>query len=188
MVRGINRAVGAWALVASIVATSALGWGCASTGLTGHGFRHHDHGYWLPHPQAIEGWSWRIIDVDDAQLAYRGNRDAYMAVDSTCEASERDPAILGRQLLVGIANRNRVESDSFPFAGGQAYSQLVEADGEAARVVRTRTVTVVRDECVIDFVLAVAEGHPEVEASFEKWWRGFTPDASPSDALAEAAP
>ncbi len=184
--RGINRAVGLRALVAGIVATSALGWGCTTSGLSRDGFRHRDHGYSLPHPDAIEGWSWRVLKLDEAQLAYRGNGDAYMAVDSHCGAVERDPAALGRQLLVGIENRKRIESDSFSFADGQAYAQLVEADDAEGRVVRTRTVTLVREECVIDFVLAVEPGHPEVEESFEQWWRGFAPHEQVGDALAEA--
>jgi len=133
-----------------------------------------------------------LVSVADAQVAYRSGRQAYMALDSRCDEQDADPAVLGRQLLVGIANRVRLESEEFAFADGRAYAQWVEAEDEEGRRVRTRTVTLVRADCVIDWLLVVEPGHPELEAGFDAWWRGFQPgrsaDRENGDALAEATP
>lgn len=186
--RGFRRHV-AWIAFAAAFVPS-----CASTTqLDDQGFRHGDHGYRQPHPADVDGVRWHVIDVVDAHVAYRGSGDAFMALDSRCANEEPDPAVLGRQLLVGIDNRHRLESDSFAFAGGRAYAQLVETNDEAGGVVRTRTVTLVRGGCVIDWVLAVEAGNPAVESAFERWWRGFEPKSGsdevvPGDALVEAAP
>ncbi len=199
--RVFNRASATRAPRAGIAALAALatfGSACASSGLGPDGFRHHGHGYSLPHPSDPPGTRWQVTEVDDAKVAYRSDGEAFMALDSRCNdegAKPEDPAVLARQLLVGIANRTRIESDAFEFAGGRAYAQVVDSKDERGEVVRTRTVTLVRGHCVIDWVLVFETGeagHPEIEASFEAWWRGFEPrfdlEPPPSEELAEVTP
>ncbi|MCP5045456.1 MAG: hypothetical protein GY944_30880 [bacterium] len=182
--RGVRAAAWGWLIFAPAML------GCASTAVTGKGYRDAEHGYSLPHPASAQGVAWQPVSVDDAAVAYRGPDAAYMALTSRCEQPEQvDPAVLARQLLVGIENRVRVESEAFEFAGGRAFAQVFEA-GEGDDVLRTRTVTLVRGDCVIDWVLAVRAGNLAVEESFELWWRGFEPDTAPETetGVAEAAP
>ena len=188
-----SRALVAWAAVLGLLVPLAAG--CASRGLTDEGFRHRDHGYRLPHPPAAEGVRWRVVSVEDAHVAYVSADDAYMAHDSRCNEPDDDPAVLGRQLLVGLGTRERIESNDFDFAGGRAFSQLVEAVDETGERVRTRTVTLVRAGCVFDWLLVAAPDHPAHEADFEAWWRSFDPSNGPgpkdqasNEALAEAMP
>ena len=164
-----------WLLLAILLPACASSGGGAAT----ERFRHGEHGYSLAPPVAVEDVAWRSVDLADAAVAYRGPNAAWMALSSNCtQAKHEDPATLGRQLLVGISDRERLESESFDFADGQAFRQLVESRGPGRRV-RTRTVTLVRGDCVLDWVLAVPVGQPAVEQSFESWWRGLEFEAVP---------
>ena len=167
--------------------------GCASMGDGRGRYEHPEWGYSVPYPNQVaasEGNAWRKVRVEDADLAFRGPNDAFMALSSHCDESEDDPAVLGSQLLVGLQNRTRVASERFEFAGGHVFSQIVEAtQGDVA--VRTKTITLVRGGCVVDWVLAALDSLPDLPdaiETFDSWWRGFDPGSMPGsvDGLAEA--
>lgn len=155
-------------------------------------FEHAERGYSVPYPQSLTTTAkpaWRQLKVKDADLAFGGPRDAFMAITSHCDEPNADPAVLGRQLLVGLKNRSSVSSETFEFAGGQAFSQIVEST-EDDSAVRTKTVTLVRGGCVVDWVLTVPGPLADAEAVFDEWWQGFDPGSmpGPTDDVSEASP
>lgn len=166
--------------------------GCANTVGRSERFEHAELGYSVPYPQQVDpsqASAWREVRVKDADIAFRGPSDAFVAISSRCDESQTDPAVLGRQLLIGLQNRTRLASERFEFAGGLAYSQVVEAS-EGDHLIRTKTVTLVRGGCVVDWVLVATGFPPEVEETFDSWWQGFDPGAMPGSAEgpAEIAP
>lgn len=181
-----------WSIVVGIICLAGGLAGCAGSGGNSLRLEHSDLGYSIPNPGHVESTEqavWQFVDVKNADFAYRGPGDSMMAISSRCAESQTDPAVLGRQLLIGLPDRTRLSSERFDFAGGHAYSQIVKS-GKDADSVRTKTVTLVRAGCVIDWVLAAAEYSAQVEAAFDLWWRGFDPGAMPAPAASagEAGP
>ncbi len=177
-------AFGALLLTVSITA-------CVSARGEGGRYLHRESGYSLPDPNQLGDSAkrvWRKVQVAEADFAFRGPNEAYMAISSHCDESGTDPAALGAQLLVGLSDRTRVEQERFAFAGGDAFLQSVEATQDDIPV-RARTITWVRGGCVVDWVLVTAGSFPDVEETFDSWWRGFDPGSMPaaSHRRAEAA-
>lgn len=193
---------GGWSVVIGILCTAVELAGCASAGGGLERFEHRKLGYSIPYPERLDPSTdavWKRLRVEHADLAYRGPGDAMIAISSRCDDSQTDPVLLGRQLLIGLRNRTRLQSERFEFAGGHAFSQVVKAR-EAGVPVRTKTVTWVRGGCVIDWVLAAPDFLPGLEATFDLWWQGFdpgrisggvpsaTPVHAPPEDLQEAGP
>lgn len=162
--------------------------GCAGTPASWTRFEHAEWGYSVPYPSSLAKVVWRELRIDDADLAFRGPKDAVMAISSHCEERIADPVILAKQLLVGLGKRTSVTSERFEFAGGRAFSQVVDSSAEETAV-RTKTVTLVRGGCVVDWVLTAKGSLAEnVEASFDAWWRGFDPGSMPRSVTADPTP
>ena len=83
-----------------------------------------------------------------------------------------------------------IANEAFAFAGGQAFRQRVESEDEDGMVIFTRTVTLVREGCVVDWMLVESLAVPEVVSSFDRWWRAFMPGEMPksSSDVAEVTP
>jgi hypothetical protein len=165
--------------------------GCVGTVDHRTRFEHPEWGFSVPYPQsfvAAPEITWRKLRVKDADLAFRGPNDTFMAISSQCQEQNGDPAVLGRQLLVGVPNRSAVSRERFEFAGGLAFSQVVNSIQDDASV-QTKTVTLVRGDCVVDWVLAAPGSIAEVETVFDLWWRGFDPGSMPraGEEIAEIA-
>ncbi len=167
------------------------GVGCTNLGLVDGIFTHPDLGYTIPGPNGLAGDEapvWRAMDVKKTDLAFRGPGDAYLALSSHCEEAVTDPVILARQLLVGLKQRERVSSERFEFAGGQAFRQTIESTQDDTPL-RTRTVTLVRADCVVDWVLVAKKETQGLDSTFDLWWQSFDPGAMPGlKPVAEEAP
>ncbi len=183
---------GGWSVVVGISCLAGVLAGCASTGGSSERFEHAKLGYSIPYPERMDPSqqaAWQRLKIKDADLAYRGPGDSMMAISSRCNEKQTDPVVLGRQLLIGLHNRTRLTSARFEFAGGHAFSQVVRSrEGDVS--VRTKTVTLVRGGCVIDWVLAAPDLPPALEETFDRWWREFDPGAMPGSAedLGEEGP
>lgn len=167
---------------------------CASSGFKSGVYTHPTIGYSIPDPNRLvddeEDAVWVRTSIKQADLAYRDASDTFIAVSSHCEETESRPAVLGRQLLVGLKNRELVSKEEFEFAGGAAFRQTVESKSDTGDVIRTRTVTLVRAGCVVDWVMVAKGVDPQADTTFDQWWQAFEPGgmSSPSPALAEVTP
>jgi hypothetical protein len=150
-------------------------------------------GYSIPDPNAHDeavGPRWSRTSIKGTDLAYRGPDHAFLALSSHCDEDESRPNVLGRQLLVGLKNRRMISNEAFEFADGQAFRQSVESKDEDGDVIFMQTVTLVREGCVVDWMLVENRAVPEVVSSFDRWWRAFMPGEMPkaSSDLPEVTP
>ena len=96
---------------------------------------------------------WRRVDVKHADIAFRGPKRDFVSVISDCDAeTARRPHRLASGLLVGVENRRKVDAGVLDASSGEGWYQVYEArfDGQPVRI---KTVTMVRGECVLDWVL-----------------------------------
>lgn len=162
---------------------------CASTGIESGVYTHPEIGYSIPEPDRVADEAspaWRRTRVEGTDIAYRAPDESYLAVSSHCDEKEVRPGVLARQLLVGLKNRELTMRKEFEFAGGRAFAQRVESTDEAGRVIHTRTITLVRGGCVVDWVLVTRNLDTSVAGSFESWWQAFDPGEMPAADLETA--
>ena len=111
---------------------------------------------------------WERFDLDGALLAYRRDARETLSLQARCGRPVAEPAIMARQLLIGIPERTLREGGPREIAGRSGWLQTFDArlDG---RMVRIKTMTLVSGGCAYDLVL-VAEGDSEpAERVFDAW-------------------
>lgn len=182
----------AWGTVSVCVFVAFAAVSCAGSGFKHGIYTQPEVGYSIPDPNRLapaqaesEAKAWSRTSIRGADLAYHGPHDAYMALSSHCDEDETRPALLARQLLVGLEKRKRLSAEEFEFAGGQAFRQSIQSLDESGEALRTRTVTLVRGGCVVDWVMVVPGSVPEVEETFDRWWQAFDPGTMPGAVVTE---
>lgn len=145
--------------------------------------RHKSLGYSIAHPGASSR-NWERIEVDGADLSYRGApagefARASISLISQCGRPMARPELLARQLLIGTSERSVEAAGPIDVNGSAGWFQIFETrlDGVSVRV---KTVTVVESDCSFDFVLTAPSLPAALEAAFDRWWRSFRnagPDA-----------
>ncbi len=160
------------------------------------GFVHRELGYRIDAP-AGPGGPWRRIDLEGADLAFRGG-DGEGPVSFSLLSRCRDPwpdvepAILARHLLIGSPRRELLAAGPGEVAGRPAWIQVLRTTGEGGRPAAFKSVTARLGDCVFDWIL-VASGEGampggELERSFDAWWESFRFDrAGPSVAPSQSA-
>jgi hypothetical protein len=134
------------------------------------GWRSLRDGYWIGSP----GPEWRRVELDGAALAFRQGDQGSLSLQARCGRPLADPAILARQLVIGIPERTLREAAPSSVAGLPAWTQTFDArlDG---RTLRTKSVTLVAGACAYDLVLVAGEDFGPSERSFDAWVRSFSP-------------
>lgn len=157
---------------------------CASDWVAASGrLRHPEWTVSLADAAAL-GPGWERIEVEGAELAYRGPDGAVMSYLRECgSARERSPRLEARQLLLGLEARDVREEGALELAGAPAWRQRVAARDED-RAAYLTTVTRVAGACREDFVLATPEPSEAAAAVFGRWWRSYR---AGEDAAAVAA-
>ena len=144
-------------------------------------YRNRELGYTIPYPASGpdgEAPRWKRVRVDDVDLAFRARDESHLAIKSRCDVGPRDPKLLARQLLVGLKDRKRQRVEVLEFAGGEVFTQVVDALVDD-RPVHAKTVTWLRGGCVVDWYLVTANPLALLEPIFDSWWRGFDPGEIP---------
>ncbi len=140
-------------------------------------YRHRRLGYTIAAPD--ERWS--RIDVEGSVLAFRAPDGATMSMLTRCQKSDAVAAVLARQLLIGVEDRTLRQAGPVLIAGRNGWGQLFEVRN-GTRTARLKTITVVVDQCVVDWVLVGTSDFGVVERSFDAWWSTFQLPASSADA------
>ncbi len=170
-VRGV--VVGGGAVLLAALGLAA----CASSGLklgSDGRYRSKDLGYAIDAPRFAEPDEWRKVKVDDTDLAWRTDDGRSMSLASSCRRTRAKPALLARQLLIGVPRDDIVSAHPVALRGDPGWAQVVDTGGEDHSI-RIQTVTVVGGGCVYDWVL-VGHAGPRFEASvdtFDRWWSSF---------------
>jgi hypothetical protein len=147
------------------------------------GFRHRQHGYAFGTPGG-PGNHWERTEVDDALIAFQRPGPQTMIVQSRCGQPVADVAIMARQLLIGVSPRALRQAGPVLVDGRDGWTQTFDTlrDGDGVRV---KTVTLVADRCVLDWILSAAGSREfeEAERAFDAWWQAFRiePRAGPAE-------
>jgi hypothetical protein len=159
----------------------ALTLGCAGDLVTVEGgFRHRQHGYSFGAP----GGSWERTEVEGALIAFQRPGPQTMSVQSRCGQPVADVAIMARELVIGVSPRVLRQAGPVLFNARNAWTQTFDTL-QGGVGVRVKTVTLVVDRCVLDWILAVAGSRPfeDAERAFDAWWQAFrlAPEAGPAE-------
>ena len=154
--------------VAIIGAVVALG--CASDLVaTDGGWRHQQHGYSIGTPDASRGW--QRAQVEGALLAFRRAGTDTMSLQSRCRGAVAGASVMARHLLIGVPDRELESAGPVEVAGLDGWSQtFVSGDAPSVRI---KTITVVRGDCTVDWVLASTGDFATAETDFDAWWQSF---------------
>jgi hypothetical protein len=148
--------------------------GCAGDLALGEeGYRHRRHGYTVGVPEPV----WERVSIDGATLAFRRGRET-MSLQSRCGRPVATPAIMARQLVIGIGDRELHRAGPVTVDGREGWAQTFDARAEGGSV-RVKTVTLVAGRCTFDWTLAGSADFAGAERSFDAWWQSFrlTPGA-----------
>ncbi len=166
---------------------------CASTGLPiGADGRYYneERGYSIDAPRLDDATAWRMVSLDDTDLAWRTEDGRSMSLSSSCKRTRARPALLARQLLIGVPRDAILSAHPVALRGDPGWAQTVETGADSAAI-RIKTVTVVGGGCVYDWVLVAAAG-PRFDESlpvFDDWWTSFErPRASEEEDAVQEEP
>jgi hypothetical protein len=153
--------------------------GCASDlKRTETGFRNPRHGYSIGVPGRAAGEPWERIEIKGAWVAFRRPGPETMSLQSRCGKPVAHPAIMARNLVVGIGERELVQAGPVIVAGTNAWIQTFDTrPGDAT--IRVTTVTAVIDGCAFDWTLVTLGESPSANHAFEAWWGTFALDPDP---------
>jgi hypothetical protein len=149
--------------------------GCASNlARTEDGYRHTGHHYTIGAPRGF-GAPWERIEVEGAWIAFRRPGPQTVSMQSHCGRPVAHPAIMARNLVLGVRERTLRQAGPVAVAGRSGWSQTFDtrSDGVAVRV---KTVTVVIDGCTYDWTLAAVGDFAPAERAFDAWWGTFRID------------
>ena len=150
--------------------------GCASGSivLTEDGYRNTRHRYTIGAPRG-PGPAWEQIEIEGAWIAFRRPGPQTLSLQSRCGRPVAHPAVMARNLVVGIRGRELRQAGPGVVAGRGGWSQTFDtrADGVTVRV---KTVTVVIAGCTYDWTLAAVGEFAAAERSFDAWWGSFQLD------------
>ena len=160
----------AFALLAVVVVA-----GCASSPkLTETGYRNARHGYSIGVPGG-PGPAWARVEIEGAWIAFRRPGPETISLQSRCGKPTAHPAIMARNLVVGVGERDLVQAGPVIVAGTNGWIQTFDTRPGEVRV-RITTVTAVIGECTFDWTLATVGESPYASRAFETWWGTFELD------------
>lgn len=166
-----RKRVGVLALV------GVLGAGCAGPlKEEPGGWRHTRQAWTIGRPDGA-GAPWERVEVDGALLAFRRPDGEVMSMQSRCNRPIASVDVMARHLLIGVRDRDLLESQPVEVDGRGGWRQSFEVRRGVAGV-RVETVTVVAGACTLDWILARPAGDAEPDPSFEAWWQSFRLDAA----------
>jgi len=163
----------------------ALAAGCASDlARTEDGYRNPRLHYSIGVPRG-PGPPWERVEIEGAWIGFRRPGPQTMSMQSRCGRPVAHPAIMARNLLLGIRGRTLRQAGPIVVAGRNGWSQTfdTESDGVAVRV---KTVTVVIDGCIYDWTLVATGDFAPAERAFDAWWGTFQLDSPGPGAAAQS--
>jgi hypothetical protein len=154
--------------------------GCASNvKRTPTGYRHARHHYAIGVPDG-PGPAWRRIEIEGAWIAFRRPGPETISLQSRCGKPVARPAVMARNLVVGVGERELVQAGPVIVGGTNGWIQTFDTrSGDVT--VRVTTVTAVIEGCTFDWTLATVGASPQATHAFEAWWGTFALDPLPPE-------
>jgi hypothetical protein len=146
--------------------------GCAND-LARSGGRYVDtkHGFAFAAPEPGEP-PWRPARVERTLAAYTRPGGTQMSVQSECGRRPPSPQVQARSLLIGVGTRVLRQSGPVAVQATEGWSQILDVE-EGSRVLRLKTVTLVTQDCTVDFMLIAGDDFESAEPGFDRWWASF---------------
>ena len=177
---------------AALAAVSLFVAGCAGRFIAveegdGAGFRHRELGYQIAAPLDPSGAAWERFEVDGTDLAFRSpgsppSDASTISLQSDCRRTAASPAVLARQLRIGLPTSVLLESGPVEVDGAPGWLQIFDTRAGDAGV-RVKTITAAFGGCTFDWILVARDVFEPLEQSFDRWWvsfRGPTMASEPS--------
>ena len=116
--------------------------------------------------------AWKRFDLEGAVLAYRRDALATMSLQARCGRPVTSPAMMARQLVIGIPERTLRDGGPREIAGAPAWLQTFDARLEG-RTVRIKTLTLVFAGCAYDLSLVAEADFESAARAFDAWVESF---------------
>jgi len=139
------------------------------------GYHHKKHGYSIGEPGG-PGPPWIRVDIDGAWIGFRRPGSETISLQSRCGKPVAHPAVMARNLVVGVGEREVVQAGPVIVGGTNGWIQTFDMTPGGVAV-RVTTVTAVIDGCTFDWTLVTHGEAPEATRAFETWWGSFELDA-----------
>ena len=88
--------------------------------------------------------------------------------------------MLARHLQIGLPERTQRDSRPLRIGETAGWSRTLDVRGPEG-VVRVETVTVVYENCVLDWVLTGGASFEDAKPLFDAWWSSFEPERKGGD-------
>ena len=115
---------------------------------------------------------WTRIAVDDTLAAWERPGGARMTVQAECHRKPPSPQVQARSLLIGVERKELRQSGPVAVGPWPGWSQQFDV-GEPPWPLHLKTVTLVAQDCTVDFLLLAGDDFGAAEPSFDAWWQSF---------------
>jgi hypothetical protein len=162
----------AGSLAAALVG-AGLALGCAGALVfEGGRYVHPEHGFAFAAPAPGQP-PWERSEVENTLAAWTRPGGARLSVQSECGRRPPSPQVLARSLLIGVSAKVLRQSGPVAVGPWAGWSQVVDVGEDPARALHLKSVTLVAEECTVDFVLVARDDFAALEPDFDRWWQSF---------------
>jgi hypothetical protein len=123
---------------------------------------------------------WKRVDLDDTLVAWERPSGARMTVQAECHRKPPSPQVQARSLVIGVERKSLLQSGPVAVGPWPAWSQEFDV-GEPQRALHLKTVTVVAQDCTVDFLLMAGDDFEAAEPGFDAWWKSFEKIGAPAE-------
>lgn len=177
----VGRGKGILGTLAGALAGVGVCVGCASDlALVGGRLVHRKYGFSVAEP-APGSPPWKRIEVGHTLAAWERPGGARISLQAECGREPPMPQVQARSLLIGVEKKALRQSGPVGVGPWPGWSQIVEV-GDERRTLQLKTVTLVAEDCTVDFLLLAGEDFESAEPVFDAWWQSFEKAASPLEA------
>jgi hypothetical protein len=125
--------------------------------------------------------AWRRVDIDDTLAAWERPGGARMTVQAECRRKPPSPQVQARSLVIGVEKKELRQSGPVSVGPWPGWSQEFEV-GEPQRPLHLKTVTLVTQDCTVDFLLMAGDDYEAAVPGFDAWWQSFEKSETPAEA------
>jgi len=169
-----------FARLAAALLGAALVSGCASDLLFANGrYLQRKQGFSFAAPTPDQP-PWKPTRVEHTLAAWTRPGGARLAVLSECGRNPPSPQVLARSLWIGVEATVLRQSGPVAVGAFHGWSQIVDVGQDPARALHMKAVTLVAEECTVDFVLLARDDFASLEPDFDRWWQSFERPVAPS--------
>ncbi|HXK26176.1 MAG TPA: hypothetical protein VMS55_26170 [Myxococcota bacterium] len=124
---------------------------------------------------------WQRVEIDDTLAAWERPGGARITVQAECHRKPPSPQVQARSLLIGVERKELRQSGPVAVGPWPGWSQEFDV-GEPERPLHLKTVTLVAQDCTVDFLLLAGDDFEAALPGFDAWWKSFEKSGAPAEA------